>query len=123
MALATQADVEAELRRDLTVDEESGVATELDKASDLVLGYLRQTPPTPTPGPIVRVVAEMVAAVFSRSADTPQDVTTQGAGPFSSGFVAGSTSRGPWLTAAQKIRLRPWRISMVATPMVGEGYA
>src|SRR5438128_7364783 len=107
MALATQADVEAALNRDLTSDEESAVANLLDRASDLVVGFLRAPLPDPPPSPVIRVVAEMVAAVFLRGESVPPDVATTNAGPFGVTFAAGTTSAGPWLTATQKLRLRP----------------
>lgn len=123
MALATQADVEKALNRDLTSDEEEGVANLLDRASDLVDGYLQNPLTPPIPGPVVRVVAEMVAAVFLRGTDVAPDVTTQSAGPYSNTYAAGSTSVGPWLTGGQKLRLRNFRIAMLSMRVVGEGYA
>lgn len=123
MALATQADVEAVLNRDLTSDEENGVASQLDRASDLVVGYLRQEPPTPPPGPVTRAVAEMVAAVFRRGDSGTLDASQQSAGPYGTTFVDGSTSGGPWLTNTLKIRLRPYRLAMVSMELSSEGYA
>lgn len=122
MALATKADVEASLNRDLTEEEETAVADLLERASDLVNGYLQNPLSDPIPGPVVRVVAEMVAAVFLRAPDVVPDVATQSAGPYSRTYAPGSTSIGPWLTAGQKLRLRNFRIAMLSMRVVGEGY-
>lgn len=122
MALATPADVVKALRRDLTSEEEEGVDSLLDEASDLVLGYLKCPPETPTPEAIVRVVAAMVAAVFRVPAGTPENADTLTAGPYTQRYTEGSTSGGPWLTAALKMRLAPYRCSMVSVPLVSERY-
>lgn len=121
MALATPADVVASLRRDLTADEEEGVAALLEEASDLVLGYLRCPPATPTPDAIVRAVAAMVAAVF-RPSPGPTNADSLTSGPYTQKFTEGSTSGGPWLTAALKMRLLPYRCSMVSVPLVSERF-
>jgi hypothetical protein len=122
VTLATQADVEAILGRELTADEEALVSSQLDEASDLVLGYLRCPPATPTPSAIVRVVAAMVAAVITRPASTPANTESLTAGQYSQRFTEGSTSGGPWLTAVLKMRLRPYRCSMVSMPLVSERF-
>lgn len=123
MALATPADVEKALHRPLTVEELEDVEDQLDEASDLVAGYLRcRTLPTPTPEPIVRVVAAMVAALINRPKSQPMNADSVTAGPFQQRFVEGSTSGGPWLTAALKMRLAPYRCSMVSVPLVSERY-
>lgn len=122
MTLATQADVAKALRRDLTSQEEEGVDSLLDEASDLVEGYLICPPPEPTPDPIKRVVAAMVAAVFDRATATPANADTVTAGKYSMRYVEGSTSGGPWLTAALKMRIKRWRCSMVSVPLVSERF-
>jgi hypothetical protein len=123
MALATAADVVKALRRDLTSEEDEFVDSQLDEASDLVIGYLRcATLPTPTPDAVVRVVAAMVAAVFDRPSTLP-NADSVNAGPYGWKFTEGSTSNGPWLTAALKMRLAPYRCGgMVSMPLVSERY-
>ncbi len=121
MALATQADVVKALRRDLTSQEEEDVDNLLDEASDLVLGYLKCPPPTPTPEAIVRATASMVAAVL-RPTNLPENAETLTAGEYSMKLAEGSTSKSPYLTAALKLRIRRWRCSMVSVPLSSERY-
>lgn len=124
MALATQADVEKILGRELTDQEAESVESQLDEASDLVEGYLRcLVLPTPTPEPIVRVVAAMVAALITRPTTTPPNADSVTAGPYAQRFIEGSTSGGPWLTATLKMRLAPYRCgSLVSVPLVSERF-
>lgn len=111
MALASEDDVENALGRSLTDSED--VCTLLDEASDLVCGYLGYTP-DPVPTPVARVVATMVAAVLTKPAVTTSDY---GAGGYNTirevtavkVGVESATTSGPWLTAALKMRLRPYR--------------
>lgn len=111
MALASEADVEAALGRELTDAED--VSTLLETASDLVVGYLGSTP-DPVPAPVARVVADMVAAVVSKPAVSTSDYQASGynvqreVAAVRVG-VESATSTGPWLTAALKTRLRPYR--------------
>lgn len=111
MALATQADVESALGRFLAEGED--VTTLLEEASDLVIGYLGREP-DPVPPPVARAVATMVVAVLTKPATTTADyqaggyyqqreVTTVRVG------VESATTTGPWLTAAIKKRLAPYR--------------
>lgn len=110
MAYAVEADVEVALRRDLTDDETATVGGVLDGASDLIDGYLYPcTVPDPTPGAVTRVVADIAAAVLSRPAGLMPDTSNMTAGPYQVGFASGSTSLGPYLTAALKQRLAPFR--------------
>lgn len=114
MALAEASDVEAALGRDLTVGESSRVASLLDEASDLVIGYLHPcVVPDPVPGAVKRVVASMVSAVFSRPEALPVDSESLNMGPFGVKFGAGTTSVGPYFTAALKSRLAPYRCGSV----------
>jgi hypothetical protein len=117
VALAEAEDVEAALGRDLTESETAQAPTLLDEASDLVIGYLGCDPtdeeadPT-VPAAVTRVVARMVARVFSQSSEAAgSEATTSTAGPFSQTvrFAAGSTSGAPWLTVTDKVILRPYR--------------
>lgn len=125
MALAELEDVETALRRGLIGDESDGVNGLLETASDLVAGYLHPCPiPDPVPAAITRVVADMVAAVFNRPSQILPDATSLGAGSFSVGLATGSTSQGPYLTAAFKQRLRPFRCGngMVSVQLGSERY-
>lgn len=122
MALATAEDVAQALERDLTSTESDYVDTKLATASDLVIGYLRCTQVLdPVPDAVRRVVADMVAAVLAPAAPANADSVT--AGPYSLKFTEGSTSRTPYLTAALKMRLQPYRCgSMVSVPLVSERF-
>ena len=111
MSLASDADVEAALGRELTEAED--VTTLLEEASDLVCGYLGYVP-DPVPSPVARVVATMVAAVITKPATNTADYGANGYNvvresmPIKVG-VESATTTGPWLTASLKMRLRPYR--------------
>lgn len=121
MPLATQDDVRAALRRDLTENETDWIAGLLDAASDLVIGYLSPYQiPTPTPGPIARVVAEMTAAVLTRPTNILPDTQSLTADSYGVTFAAGTTAPGPYLTAAFKERLRPYRPGIVSVSLGSE---
>ena len=108
--LATDEDVAAALRRDLTDDESDQVAGLIAEAADLVAGYLHPCEiPDPVPGAVTRVVASMVAAVFNRPAWIPPDSQALSTGMYGATFAPGATSPGPYLTAAFKQRLEPFR--------------
>lgn len=116
MALAASSDVVAALGRSLTADETTAVTNQLEQASDLVVGYLGHYP-DPVPGPVARVVATMVAAVFDKPQITTADYDASG---YSTGREyaqvhvgqESATTSGPWLTRALKLRLRPFRRGM-----------
>ena len=121
MSLAIQDDVRAALRRDLTENEELGVEALIEEASDLVLGYLHPYQiPAQTPGPIVRVVASMVAAVLSRPSNLLPDTQSLTADAYGVTFLAGATSPGPYLTEAFKRRLRPYRPGITTVTLGSE---
>ncbi|MGQ9349722.1 hypothetical protein [Mycolicibacterium gilvum] len=123
MTLATSQDVQTALGRELTADETAAVAGLLDEATDLVVGYLHPFEvPTPVPAAIVRVVASMTAAVLLRPASIPHEATQLTADVFSASFAPGTTSPGPYLTAALKARLRPFRTGMVSQELGSERY-
>ena len=111
MALAVDVDVEAALGRSLTTAE--NVSNLLEEASDLVVGYLGYTPDPVSPA-VVRVVATMVAAVLTKPAVSTSDYQASGynvqreVAAVKVGVESATTS-GPWLTAALKQRLRPYR--------------
>lgn len=129
MPLAAQADVEEILGRPLTTEEAQLVNSQLEEASDLVIGELYPCPiPDPTPEAITRVVAAMVAALIQRLTDSPglpEGANSLGAGPYNVGFSEGATSAGPWLTAKLKTRLRPFRCGngMASVQLGSEAYA
>ena len=88
----------------------------LEQASDLVVGHLGYWP-DPVPGPVARVVATMVAAVFDKPAVTTADYDASGystSREYSQVRVGqeSATTSGPWLTRALKFRLRPYRRGM-----------
>ncbi len=125
MALATQPDVEASLGRPLSAEEAARVVGLLEEASDLVIGYLHPCPiPDPTPAAIKRVAATMVATSIRRPALQPEGATTLGAGPYNVGISEAASSAAPYLTAALKARLAPFRCGngMVSMPLVSERY-
>jgi hypothetical protein len=112
----TQSDVEAALSRELTDDELDALPTKAVIASDLVEGYLgvvydvNAVPPSVVPGVVTRVTAGVVGRVFTAAGKVQpfQDQSSQAMGPFnvSTHFIADSTSGDPWLTKADKLRLR-----------------
>jgi hypothetical protein len=115
MAFATDVDVETALGRSLTSTESDAVDHVLAAASDQVVGYLGRTP-DPVPGAVTRVVADMVAAVFSKPSITVADYDASGYSTSreAAGVHVGTesaTTTGAWLTKALKIRLRPFKRS------------
>lgn len=132
MALATEADVEAELGYPV---QGGNISALLDDASDLVFGYLRwpldllTIDATTAPDAVRRVVASMVVSSLNRPAGmlvlAPGDQIS--AGPFSVGNT-GSTgtsndsSGSVWLTGALKQRLRPYRRMFLSHSMQSEFY-
>lgn len=125
MALAELEDIEKALRRELSASEAESVDGLAETASDLVTGYLFPCPiPDPVPAAIVRVVADMVAAVLNRPTNILPDTQSLNAGVFGVGLTPGSTSQGPYLTAAFKERLRPFRCGngMVSVQLGSDRY-
>lgn len=111
MAFASQEDVVNALGRALTGAEASTVDTLLAEASDLISGYLGCVP-DPVPDAVKRVTARMVARVFSQSQiAVGASQVQETAGPFSrsTSYPAGTSNGSPWLAAADKIVLRPYR--------------
>lgn len=111
--LAEQTDVESALGRELTEAEEARVASLLAEASALIVGHLGNDPsdPGPIPDPVTLVAARMVARVLGQNAAVGVEGTTEQAGPFSQTVRLGSgtTTGAPWLTAVDKVTLRPYR--------------
>lgn len=89
----------------------------IEEAIDLVEAYCRQSFDGDMPGKVRRVVARMVARVWSsddgNGGDLPVGASNVqfSAGPFAQtvGFEAGATSSGVWLSASDKQRLSAWR--------------
>lgn len=126
MALAEPSDVEARLRRDLTEAEELSIEADLEDASDLVIGYCGQDfEPPPYPRAVVGVVAKIVARAYSRaSSSVGEFAEQQTAGPFSIKYSSSTSGGDLWLTAADKVKLRPWRRGggLTSVQLVGERY-
>lgn len=125
MALASLDDIEKALRRELTDSESESVDGLAETASDLVVGYLFPCPiPDPVPPAVTRVVADMVAAVLNRPPTQLPDTQSLNAGMFGVNLTPGSTSQGPYLTAAFKQRLKPFRCGngMVSVQLGSERY-
>ena len=121
--LATQDDVRNALRRDLTEEETLWVSSLLDEAGDLVAGYLSPwTIPDPPPGAITRVVASLVASVLSRPQGILPDTQSLTADVYSVQFAAGTTSLGPYFTAAMRERLRPFKCGAVVVELSSERF-
>lgn len=109
-----QADVELAIERTLTGPEVEKLPARVQKASDLVEGYLGQVyaDDATIPGVVTRVAAGAVGRLYQR--DTTAGVpplfanSQQSAlGPFNANitFNQDVTSGDPWLTKADKMRL------------------
>lgn len=125
MALADSDDVVAHLGRSLTSGESARVSTILEESSDLVIGYCgTDFEPAPYPGPVVRVVAAMAARSLVAASSGADMVQQQTAGPFSMTFNASASSGDVWLTKADKMKLRAYRIGggMTSVELVGIRY-
>src|SRR5690606_5757611 len=111
MAFADEADVVLALGRELTTAEQTSVDTLLDEATDLITGHLGCTP-DPVPDAVKRVTARMVARVFSQAQiSVGASQVQETAGPFSrsTSYASGTSNGSPWLAAADKVTLRPYR--------------
>ena len=110
-AFAVQTDVEDRLRRVLTTEESTYIDAQIAEAQALVVGYVGTDFSTlaAIPGAVTIVTSRMVTRVLEAGAGG--STQQQAAGPFSTSFVSGSTSGNPWLTAADKIALKPYRLN------------
>ncbi|AHB79544.1 head-to-tail adaptor [Mycobacterium phage Validus] len=124
--LATLDEVKAALRaqgRPEVAESLQEVDDLLQEASDLVEGHLYPCPvPTPTPGPISRVVAAMVAEALTRPREILPETESLTADGFGVTFTPGASSPRPYLTAALKVRLRPYCSGMVSVEMGSERF-
>lgn len=124
MAYASEEDVKAALRaigRGELADDLPSVDELLSEASDLVAGYVWPSEvPSPTPDAVARVVAAVAAAVLIRPAKLLPETQSLSADGFGVTFAPGTGSPGPYLTAALKARLRPYRAAMTSVAMGSE---
>lgn len=121
--LATQDDVRAALRRELTENEQAWIDDLLAECSDLVVGYLHPTPiPDPVPDPITRVTAAVAAAVLTRPSTIPPEAQSLTADVYGVTFQPGSTSPGPYLSPAFKQRLDPYRVTVANVTLGSDRY-
>lgn len=119
---ATEGEVAARLGRDLTVGEVGQVQAMLRDASALVDGYLGRVEPFDVvPAAVSDVVARMVVRALT-SEDAPEGVSTlqQSSGPYARTFTYAGEGSSLWLGAAEKMMLRPWRLSAVSVPLVSD---
>ena len=126
MPLATEEDVEARLRRDLTEAESLSIEADLEDASAEVIGYCGRDFADSVPPAVKGVVAKMVARSYARTSSGPGPfVEQQTTGPFGVRYSAGSSVGDMWLTAGDKLALRPYRIGggLTSVQLVGERYA
>lgn len=124
-ALAQVSDVEARLGRPLDESETARAAAILDDASATVIGYCGQDfEPAPYPSPVVGVVAKMAARALLAAQNAGGLVQQQMAGSFMVQYSSASTSGDVWLTAADKLALRPHRLGggLTSVQLVGERY-
>lgn len=121
-----ESDVEDRLGRDLTAVEGSRLGALLDDAAAAVFGYLGDcwTSDSEVPAPIYGVIAKMVARSLARGAGTEAFVTGQTTGPFGAQYAAAASGGDVWVTAADKLALRPYRCGggLVSVQLVGERY-
>src|SRR5438309_12120788 len=113
MIPVTQPQVEVEVERELTDTESEVLAARVQRASDLVEGYIGVVYGTDNPAPavVVRVAARVAARTFTVAQRIPDFVDSQsvGMGPFSrtQKFNTDATSGAVWLTKADKAALTP----------------
>lgn len=126
----SQPDVEARLGRPLTTEETTRLPALISDAAAEVEGYCRQEfgvpEGTPVPAAVVGVVAKMVARQLIANNETIGGafVDQQVTGPFTVHINANASSGDAWLTAADKLALRKYRIGggLTSTGLVSERY-
>lgn len=107
--IATSADVEKRLGRDLDEDELELVDGLVEEAEMLIEGYLGRIP-VPVPRRVTVVASRMVARVLEQP-DTEAffaESVQHSAGPFSETkrYSTGASGGSPWLSAADKLALK-----------------
>lgn len=125
MALATTGDVEARLGRALEPSEAERAVAILDDASATVIGYCNQDfSAAPYPAAVTGVVAKMAARTLLAAANSGGFVQQQMAGSFMVQYSSGAASGDVWLTASDKLALRPYRLGggLTSVQLVGERY-
>lgn len=126
MPLATQQDVEARLGRALSDAEAARLPSLLSDASAILAGYLGRDYATEVaiPEAVSGVAAKMVARNLLAGASPTPFATQQSAGAFSVSYNSDAASGDVWLTAADKLALRPYRRSggVASVQLVGERY-
>ncbi|WP_280485359.1 hypothetical protein [Nocardia cyriacigeorgica] len=97
----------------MTVEEADRVIGLLEEADDLIIGYLGPARLDPVPEAVRRVAARLVARVLEAPrGDSGVESAQMTAGPFqwSNRYSSDSRSGGPWLTRADRIKLRPYKM-------------
>lgn len=123
MILATQADVETRLGRDLTPAEEARLDGLLEEASALVEGYLgvTYTEDDVIPAVVVVVVSKIVARAITADPETMAVAAMQEssqAGPFSTRF----RDNNVWFSKSDKLMLRRVGGGFTSVRLVSDRY-
>lgn len=120
-------DVEDRLGRELTDSEGSRIGPLLEDAAATTFGYLGDCwdETSTVPGPIIGVIAKMVARSLARGSGPEAFVTGQTTGPFGAQYSPSASGGDVWVTAADKLALRPYRCGggMTSVQLVGERYS
>lgn len=115
MILATQAEVEARLGRELSETETNRLEGLLEEASALVEGYLGVVYTDEVPSVVVVVVSKLVARAFTAS--TVEGPSSLQAGPFS---VTYRDNTSLWLSKGEKLMLRNIGGGFTSVPLKSE---
>lgn len=112
--IVTIEDIEAATGLEVTAEDEARVSFLIRSAVAAVEGYIGAQIPDPAPDAVVVVVTRMVARSLGQESDgTPTGMTGDMfvAGPFTRQrqFASGSNDGGVWLSAQDKVMLRPFR--------------
>lgn len=112
--IVTIEDIEAATGLEVTTEDEARVRFLIRSAVAAVEGYIGAPIPDPAPDAVVVVVTRMVARSLGQESDgTPTGMTGDMfvAGSFTRQrqFASGSNDGGVWLSAQDKVMLRPFR--------------
>lgn len=112
--IVTIEDIEAATGLEVTAEDEARVSFLIRSAVAAVEGYIGAPIPDPAPDAVVVVVTRMVARSLGQESDgTPTGMTGDMfvAGSFTRQrqFASGSNDGGVWLSAQDKVMLRPFR--------------